>query len=462
MEKKYANQFSYANLESCFEKKVVKVKSKGIDKKSANNFKKDKESELNILERKIQAGTFKFSPYLELLRVKKRNSLPRLLSLPTVRDRIVLDICKDILHSEFDESYKLIKRRPNSYIHEIKKYLEKNSGSKIYFLKTDITKFYDEVNREKLIAKLQDKIEDAELIGILKSSIETPTVPSNYKKEDLGSYLSDKGIPQGLPISNILAQIYLKSFDDYFKMKLKTSLYLRYVDDILILSKTDCKPLLNSLKKRLKSLNLKINNEKTRHGNLNDEIEFLGYSIHKGLVSISNKTIENQINKIAAKVTWFKKGIENPKTRPLRLQNDDAGFKNLFLREVNEIITGSKSAKKNYGWLFYYLEIDDVSVFYKMDSIIESMFKTLDTFKYKRPKKLKRTVRAYFEIKFNKGGNYVNNYDKVNTLKKKRKLLDEAAQTDPNKEYSNEQIESAYEYYRDKNLFNLEKNVGYG
>ncbi|WP_218330968.1 hypothetical protein [Hydrotalea lipotrueae] len=52
MKKKYADQFSYANLESCFDKKVVKVKSKGIDKKSATNFKRDKEKELKIIERK--------------------------------------------------------------------------------------------------------------------------------------------------------------------------------------------------------------------------------------------------------------------------------------------------------------------------------------------------------------------------------------------------------------------------
>lgn len=103
MEKKYANQFSYTSLESCFDKKVFKVKSKGIDKKSAANFKRDKEKDLKIIERKIQSGTYKFSPYLELLRVKKRKDFPRLLALPAIRDRIVLDICKEILHSDFND-----------------------------------------------------------------------------------------------------------------------------------------------------------------------------------------------------------------------------------------------------------------------------------------------------------------------------------------------------------------------
>jgi|GEM_PF-4728488 len=32
MKKKYAGRFSYSNLESCFDKKVGRVKSKDIDK----------------------------------------------------------------------------------------------------------------------------------------------------------------------------------------------------------------------------------------------------------------------------------------------------------------------------------------------------------------------------------------------------------------------------------------------
>jgi retron-type reverse transcriptase len=121
MKKKYADQFSYTNLESCFDKKVAKVKSKGIDKKSANSFKKDKENELKILEKKIQSGTFTFSPYLELLRVKRRDANPRMLSLPTIRDRIVLSTLKEILHIEFSDCVN--KSLPNSYI--------MNSGTKL-------------------------------------------------------------------------------------------------------------------------------------------------------------------------------------------------------------------------------------------------------------------------------------------------------------------------------------------
>lgn len=460
MKKKYADQFSYANLESCFDKKVVKVKSKGIDKKSANSFKKNKENELKILEKKIQSGTFTFSPYLELLRVKRRDANPRMLSLPTIRDRIVLSTLKEILHIEFSDCVN--KSLPNSYIRRVKKYLHDNKGHKIYYLKADITQFYDKVNRTILMNKLKERISDADLLAVLKSAIETPTVPSNYRRTDLKVYVAENGIPQGLSISNILAQIYLKSFDDYFKRKLKSSFYLRYVDDILILSKSDCNPLKKSIEEKLKLLGLSLNEKKTDWGNLEEGTEFLSYWIKDGIVSITDKKIENHVNKVAAKLAWYKKGMADPKERPRLFFGDDKKFKWKFLQEVNEIITGSKSAKKNYGWLFYFSEIEDVSVFHRVDKIIASMFTSLKLFKHKTPKKLKRTVRAYYEIKFNRGGSYVNDYDKLRTRKKRRDFLNKMAVTDPSKTYSEKEENDLFEAYRDGNLNNLERNIGYG
>jgi len=136
-----------------------------------------------------------------------------------------------------------------------------------------------------------------------------------------------------LPISNILAQIFLKNFDLYFITKLSSSLYLRYVDDIIILGKSDCTSLLKSIQRKLNKIGLCINEDKTFHGNLKKGIDFLGYSINRDKISIVNKTIESQINKIAAKITWYKKGLLDPKARPKWLLNNDRGFKSVFLRK---------------------------------------------------------------------------------------------------------------------------------
>ncbi len=58
MTKKYANYFDYNNLENVFKSKVSKVTSKGIDKKSSENFKRNKATELKIIERKTTSGNF--------------------------------------------------------------------------------------------------------------------------------------------------------------------------------------------------------------------------------------------------------------------------------------------------------------------------------------------------------------------------------------------------------------------
>ena len=248
-----------------------------------------------------------------------------MLSLPTIRDRIVLVLLKDNLHEYFTDCVN--RELPNSYIRKVKKFLEKNKTENIYFLKTDIQKFYDEIDREILSTELGKRISDMDFLKLVTNAIETPTVPSNYKKTDLDKYFLNKGVPQGLPISNILAQIFLKNFDDYFTKQLSSSLYLRYVDDIIILGKSDCSSLLKSIQKKLIKIGVCINEDKTLLGNLEMGIDFLGYSINKDKISIVNKTIEGQINKIAAKVTWYKKGLLNPKARPNWLINNDNAFK---------------------------------------------------------------------------------------------------------------------------------------
>jgi RNA-directed DNA polymerase len=453
--------FVLEEMKEIFKIKISKSKSKGIDKKSFNSYNiLEKENLFLDIKKQINEKKYKFSPYLELLRIKRRDTNPRMISIPTVKDKIVLSILKNILHEYFTES--INKDQPNSYIKKIKNFIKKNQNSELFFLKTDISQFYDKINREKLKKKVKNKITDRFFINLLISSIENPTVPSNYKKTDTDYYRSKKGVPQGLPISNILAQIYLNDFDVLMiKYIDNDTLYLRYVDDILIISKTNCDEKLEKIKILLKEIGLKVNQAKTYVGKLDDTVEFLGYQISKNPISISNRTIENQINKIAGKITWFKKGVINKNARPDKFKEDIKGFENLFIKEVNEIITGTKSDDKNYGWLFYYIEVDDIKVFHKLDNIISNMIKKIPYFKNKAPSKLKKTAKAYFEIKHIQDSDYIFNYNKYKTAKQKEKLLKEVAQLDDNKKYTNEEIEMQFEYYKNRNINNLKENFEY-
>src|SRR5690606_17320796 len=144
--------FNRKYLENIFSSKILNSRSKGLDKMSARHFETIKESQYNKVIEKCLNGTFEFTPYLELLKVKNAKTRPRTISIASVRDRLVLYILKEVLTNKFPESVN--KKRPNRYIHEIKNFV-KESKTDVYFIKVDIERFYDTIDRDILYSILE-------------------------------------------------------------------------------------------------------------------------------------------------------------------------------------------------------------------------------------------------------------------------------------------------------------------
>jgi len=448
--------FNVQYLEKVFSNKISKSNTKGLDKMSALHFKFIRNEQFDLIIEKCLNQTFEFTPYLELLKLKNANTPPRTISIATIRDRFVLYILKEILTAKFPESVN--KKRPNRYIHEIKSFLEE-STSNVHFIKVDIERFYDSIDR-KLLYEILEKIGLNKIfMNLIKKAIENPTVPPNTKKKERIHFIKGKGIPQGLPVSNILAQIYLSSVDK--EISRRQFLYLRYVDDILILNDgfiSDFRK--ENIKKSLIKLNLKLNSEKTSAGKLSDGTTFLSYYINQRAISIADKNIQVYLRRIAGKFTWYKNRENNREIRSEWLQSDER-FKEVFLEELNEMITGSRSDNKNYGWLFYFSEITDLSLLFKIDRIIDSFFYSLDSFNNTSPVELKRLVRDFYSIKFGTNSGYINNYNDYNTIRKKLKFLQFRGAIDPNVNKADIEIEYLFERFKKKNLKGLEQDIGY-
>ncbi|GAF05987.1 hypothetical protein [Saccharicrinis fermentans] len=208
-------------------------------------------------------------------------------------------------------------------------------------------------------------------------------------------------------------------------------------------------------------LGLKLNKDKSQIGSISTPFSFLGYQFKGTKLTLSEKQISKFITRISGKFTWFKRGIENPESRPDWLIKDVELFKEAFINELNEKITGAKAGKKRYGWLFYFIEIDDLTLLYRIDTIIRNQFKNLDDFDNKPPKELKSIVKAYFDIKFKNGNNYVHNYNDYETVAEKRRFLVSRGKLNPTGAYTKEQIERAFERYKNKRISILDKDIGY-
>jgi retron-type reverse transcriptase len=447
--------FNTKYLKALYKDKLSNSRAKGIDKINHLNFDKKLETELDIIVRKVNAGTYSFSPYIENLKLKGRNKAPRIISIPTLRDRLVLLTIKEMLHTAFPECVN--RRLPNSYIRDIKGYLKESSSSE-YFIKLDIEKFYDNIDRNILLDKIDSRLNE-NLKTLIYDSITTPTIPLYTKKEDYSEYLLEEGVPQGLSISNILAQIYLKEVDEVIDRR--KFFYKRYVDDIIILDRKKISDYrYRNIQIALNKINLNLNSDKTEKGFLKDGFAFLSYKINDKQISIADSNVELFIRRIAGKFTWFKNGIKDKSNRPNWLQ-DDSRFKEVFIEELNEMITGIISDSRNYGWLFYFSEMTDEKLLHRIDKIIARFFNPIQQFENKRPDSLKKISRTYKVIKHQKNKNYIANFDNFDSLRSKREYLVYRGKIDPETDYTDTDILRYFDKFKKKQIENIERDIGY-
>jgi retron-type reverse transcriptase len=140
-----------------------------------------------------------------------------------------------------------------------------------WVVKIDIVKFFDNIDRNKLLKKTEDML-DKDTTKVIESIIEAPVI-INGKEVHL-----DRGLMQGFNISPLLSNIYLNSFDQYWYKKKDYGIMLRYSDDILIFAsgRKKTKKNLQIAKKQLRDLGLSCTNE----GPINlrkDKVEFLSF-----------------------------------------------------------------------------------------------------------------------------------------------------------------------------------------
>jgi len=472
-------KFAIEHLNSIFSK-LKRSSAKGIDRIDIEKFQSFKQKkiensdenlyqeQIKVIHNKCRSGEYKFAPYLEKLQSKGRGKEPRVIGIPTVRDRIALYALKEILSTKFDDCVR--RKLADTYIHEIKQILEKQQDySNLAVFRTDIKNFYGSIDRAILQKKLQSKLRCELTLELLKQAIENPIVPKNYKRDNKKHYKTKKGIPQGISISNLLADIYLQDLDKDMKKHCENNIgnYFRYVDDIIIISdRQNIYKLRKQLKHNLRKIELKLSPNKTRlWTNKIKEIEFnyLGYRFEllenpsRVNITVRSSTVEKFIESIAAKFANYKYNKISILNKRKYLNTEK--LKKIFILELNEKITGAISDRKRYGWLFYFAAINDESLLYRIDKKIAGFFKKLKDFE-QAPKELKKLSKTYHKIFYNNKikDNYIHNYGNYVTIEQKRNFLIERGWIDPNKTHSQKEIHELYERLKNQNLSQLQKD----
>lgn len=202
-------------------KNAVKIAKRGkANQFGVKKFLENEQANLEILHELLNHRKFKTSKYSEIKIFEPKERV--IARLPFYKDRIVhwavMLQLKDIFVNCFISStYSGIKDRGiNKASYDLRKVI----GKYDYCLKLDVKKFYENIDHEILKSLIRRKIKDKELLTLIDEIID--------------SY--SPGLPLGSLLSQYFANFYLTYFDHFTKQDLKVKVYLRYMDDLIILS----------------------------------------------------------------------------------------------------------------------------------------------------------------------------------------------------------------------------------
>lgn len=431
--------YQIANIKKIYLDGLKNKYSPGIDRVNNRVFEKKLNENINIIHRKVLNGTYSFTNYKQKLISKGKEQNPRVVSIPTIRDRITLLIIKDIIAQTFGDkvSYSII----HKIIVDINESIHKYSYD--YYFKLDVSKFYDSINQDLLMKRLKNKIRKKELLQLIERAIKTPTVEENYSKGI--EKRNDIGVPQGLSISNILASLYLSNFDTKHKSK-KNYRYFRFVDDILVLcNEKDFKRIKAKIEQELENKYfLHVNRDKEDNGTINRKISYLGYIISEDSILVrasSIRKLELSLERLFKEFAVYQKfSLE------------------LFVWKLNIKITGLIKNENKLGWVFFFSEVTDLEVFFHLDWLVKTYIKRFNLEEKLKTVKIKKYIRTYNEINKNlHGTTYIPNLDKY-TVIEKRDFIENVLGMDVS-HYDDNAINEIFEKKTFKFIKELEKDL---
>ena len=264
---------SKENLLQAFNSVAAKKGSPGVDGESIEDFRKNLRANISQLRDEIINNKYQPLPHKGVL-IGKGNGEFREIRIPTVRDRIVQHALLNVLHPLVEPSFSEVSfaYRPNlSYIDAVKEVAKARDAGYQWVLDADITKFFDNIDHQRLLVEVRKFVEHPGILGLIASWISAGVVAE-------GKVIpAEKGVPQGAVVSPLLANIYLDEFDETIS---QTEWKLvRYADDFVVLTRTfeEVVEAYSRVGSLLNSIGLSLHPEKTLITNFREGFSFLGH-----------------------------------------------------------------------------------------------------------------------------------------------------------------------------------------
>src|SRR6202158_1799694 len=217
--------------------------------------------------------------------IPKGGGKVRVLSIPTIRDRVVQGALKLILEPIFEADFQpgSYGYRPKRSAHEaVARVAQAIAQCKTRILDLDLRAYFDNVRHHILLEKVARRVNDAEVMHLLKLIVKAS---------------GKKGVSQGGVLSPLLSNLYLNEVDRMLERAQEVSRkgpythleYARFADDLVILVDAHARHdwLLKAvnwrLREELAKLHVDINEDKSRSVDLakGESFGFLGFEFRR-------------------------------------------------------------------------------------------------------------------------------------------------------------------------------------
>ena len=173
----FSRLFSPSELKAAFDTKFAKSRGKGTDRLNGFQYALRSAAELTIASIKCLNGRYRFSPFMETLKTKGRDKLPRLIGVPTIRDRVVLHQLNKFLAAVYPD--RVPRNVASTYVRSIAADLHSKVNGDVRVCGTDIKTFYDSIQQDRLSRVLRKRIKFWPALRLVEHALVTPTVPKN-------------------------------------------------------------------------------------------------------------------------------------------------------------------------------------------------------------------------------------------------------------------------------------------
>lgn len=295
---------SHGNLHRAFKQVKRNKGAAGIDQVPVGKFSSWFAEHGEATIDKILTGTY-YPKAVRSVMIPKANGGERQLGIPTVQDRVIQQAISQVLTPIYENEFSNFSYgfRPKRSAHQALKQASKYvSDGKCYVVDMDMKSFFDEVNHDRLMWKLSQKVTDQHLLLLIRRYLQSGIMIGGVTSVRM------KGTPQGSPLSPLLSNVVLDELDK--ELESRGHSFVRYADDfsIFVRSQRASERTKESISQFLTTkLKLKVNEEKSVCCE-SSKTQLLGYTIlNNGMLTIEKSRIKRLKSKVRI-ITKRKRG----------------------------------------------------------------------------------------------------------------------------------------------------------